>query len=90
MPVLLTAIKELNEPRMMNIRDIFSSAKSQIQVWTAKDLEIDPSHLGLLGSPTKVKKSMTKEGKGGGEIIKQSPKDAAQYLIGKLKEKKFI
>lgn len=89
-PVLLTAIKELNNPRYMNVRDIFASKNIEIKVWSADDLDVEKEELGLKGSPTKVKKSLTKETKGAGEIVNQPAKDAATYVIGKLKEKHYI
>ncbi|MDY4948411.1 MAG: electron transfer flavoprotein subunit beta, partial [Clostridium cadaveris] len=89
-PVLLTAIKELNEPRYMNARDIYESANKEIQIWTADDIDVDKSKLGLSGSPTKVKKSMTKEVKGQGEIVNMAPKDAVEHVLAKLKEKHYI
>ena len=46
--------------------------------------------LGLSGSPTKVKKSMTKEVKGQGEIVNMAPKDAVEHVLAKLKEKHYI
>ncbi len=33
---------------------------------------------------------MTKEAKGAGEIVKESPKDSVTYVLGKLKEKHYI
>jgi electron transfer flavoprotein beta subunit len=90
MPVLLTAIKELNEPRYMNIRYIFESSNKEIKVWTANDLDVDKTLLGLAGSPTKVKRSMTKEPKGQGELIVKPAKEAAEYAVMKLKEKHLI
>ena len=89
-PVLLTAIKELNEPRYMNIGYIFDTANKEIQVWSADDIEINKEELGLKGSPTKVKKTMTKETKGAGELIKETPQEAVKYVLGKLKEKHYI
>ena len=89
-PVLLTAIKELNEPRYMNVRYIFDTANTEIKIWSAADLEVNKEELGLKGSPTKVKKSMTKEAKGAGEIIKESAPEAVAYVLGKLKEKHYI
>lgn len=89
-PVLLTAIKELNEPRYMNVKYIFESFKKEIIHWTAADIDVDKSLLGLSGSPTKVKKSITKEPKGKGAVINLPPKEAAQYALSKLKEKHFI
>ena len=89
-PCLLTAIEKLNQARYMNIADIFSTSDDQIKVMTADDIDVDKAELGLKGSPTKVKKSMTKEVKGAGEIVRESPKNAAYYVVGKLKEKHYI
>lgn len=89
-PVLLTAIKELNEPRYMNVKYIFEAFKKEIKVWNAQDIDIEKSLLGLSGSPTKVRKSMTKEVKGKGELINMPPKEAAEYAVTKLKERHFV
>jgi len=90
-PVLLTAIETLNVPRYMNIKNIFAMAKEkEVKVWTVADINVDVNLLGLKGSPTKVKKSMTKEAKGQGEIFEVSPKEAASIALSKLKEKHFI
>ena len=89
-PVLLTAIKELNEPRYMNVGYIFDTANKEIQVWSADDIEVNKEELGLKGSPTKVKKTMTKETKGAGELINETPQEAVKYVLGKLKEKHYI
>lgn len=89
-PVLLTAIEELNHPRYMNVKYIFDTAEKEVKVMTAADLDVPVEELGLKGSPTKVKKSMTKEAKGAGEIIKESAPEAVAYVLGKLKEKHYI
>jgi len=89
-PCLLTAIEELNETRYMNISDIFSTSDAQITIMSADDIDVSKDELGLKGSPTKVKKSMTKEIKGAGELVRETPKNAAYYVVGKLKEKHFI
>jgi electron transfer flavoprotein beta subunit len=89
-PVLLTAIKELNKPRYMNVKDIFASANKEIKLWSANDIDVDKAKLGLAGSPTKVKKSMTKEVKGQGEIINKPVDQAVEYVLEKLKEKHYI
>jgi len=89
-PVLLTAIKELNEPRYMHMGNIFETFKKEVKVWSAADIEVDRSLLGLAGSPTKVKKSMTKEAKGQGELVVKPVKEAAEYVVSKLKENHLI
>lgn len=89
-PVLLTAIKELNVPRYMHMKNIFKAFDKEIKVWTAADIDVDKSLLGLSGSPTKVKRSSTKQAKGAGEIVNKPSKEAAGYAISKLKEKHYI
>ncbi|MGL4453975.1 MAG: electron transfer flavoprotein subunit beta [Sarcina sp.] len=89
-PVLLTAIKELNHPRYMNVHSIFATKNKEVTTWTADDIEVDKSELGLKGSPTKVKKSMTKEAKGKGELVNQVANEAVSYVLSKLKEKHYI
>ncbi|MGL5616459.1 MAG: electron transfer flavoprotein subunit beta/FixA family protein [Sarcina sp.] len=89
-PVLLTAIKELNQPRYMNARDIFATKNAEIITWSADDIDVDKAELGLKGSPTKVKKSMTKETKGAGEVVNKSADEAVSYVLSKLKEKHYI
>jgi len=90
MPVLLTAIKDLNTPRYMHMAKIFECFNKEIKVWNAEDIEADKSLLGLSGSPTKVKKSVTKETKREGVLINKPFKEAAQYAVEKLKEKHYI
>jgi electron transfer flavoprotein beta subunit len=89
-PVLLTAIEELNKPRYMSVKNIFATANKEIAIWSADDIDVDKAELGLKGSPTKVKKSMTKEVKGAGEIVNKPADEAVSYVLGKLKEKHYI
>lgn len=89
-PVLLTAIKELNTPRYMDVKRIYSMFDKKVEIWTANDIDVDRALLGLKGSPTKVKKSWPKETKGQGELVNKPVKEAASYAVAKLKEKHFI
>lgn len=90
MPCLLTCIKELNKPRYMNVYDIFTCYQKEIKVLTAEDLGLKKEEIGLLGSPTKVRKTFTKEPKGKGEIVNLSAKEAATFIAEKLREKHYI
>lgn len=89
-PVLLTAIKELNSPRYMNMKYVFDQSKQEVKLWTADDIDIDKSLLGLAGSPTKVRSSGPKEAKGQGELVNKPHKEAAAYVVQKLKEEHYI
>ncbi|MEY8764156.1 MULTISPECIES: electron transfer flavoprotein subunit beta/FixA family protein [Clostridium] len=89
-PVLLTAIKELNKPRYMHMKNIFKIFKQDIKVWHADDIDVDKSLLGLSGSPTRVRRTATKEARGKGEIVNKPYKEAVTYALSKLKEKHLI
>ncbi len=92
MPVLLTAIKELNEPRYPSIRGIYDAhEENKVEVWSALDVDADFDNLGLNGSPTKVYKSFTPEGrKGEGEILTGDTTEQVNSLIVRLKQKHLI
>ncbi|MCD3204551.1 electron transfer flavoprotein subunit beta/FixA family protein, partial [Clostridium botulinum] len=49
-PCLLTAIKELNEPRYMDMRNVFGVFEKEVKVWSADDIDVDKALLGLKGS----------------------------------------
>ena len=89
-PVLLTTIKELNTPRYINISDLFKTSKIEIKTWNAGDIGVDKSLLGVSGSATKVLSYWGKEGKGRGGVVDLPFKEAAAYIVAKLKEKHII
>ena len=90
MPCLLTAVKELNNPRYMSIYNIVEAYKKEITVWNHKDINLSPEECGLKASPTQVFRSFTPPSKGKGEMLKGMPKEVAGSLVAKLKEKHAI
>ena len=92
MPVLLTAIKELNEPRYPSIKGIVHAHRSEnVKIVSAADVNADLDNIGLNGSPTQVNRSFTPEGRSGaGEIFDGEFKSSVKELIVKLKENHFI
>lgn len=89
-PCLLTAVKELNEPRYMSIGGIVNAYKKEIPVWGHKDVDIDPENCGLTASPTQVLRSFTPPPKGKGEMLNGTNAEIAHTLINKLREKHAI
>lgn len=90
-PCVLTAIKELNQPRYMSVRGIFDAVKKEIKVWSAKDIEVALDAVGLEASPTNVFRSFTPVTKGKGKMIQaDTEKEAAQKLLTDLKGKHII
>ena len=92
-PCLITAIAELAEPRYMTIGKVFEAYQKEIKVWGLEDIKdkLDMANIGLKGSPTKVKKSFPKQGKGKGVLLTDLTADeAAQAIVAKLQEKYII
>ena len=92
MPCLITALQELNEPRYMTPGGIFDACKAEITTWGRADLkDVDDSNIGLAGSPTKIARASDKVRKGAGEkFVPESPADAVDIIVVKLKEKHVI
>ena len=91
-PCLITCIKELNQPRYMNMRGIFECFDKEIEIFDYEALKDDPlietDTIGLKGSPTNVFKSFTPPQKGAGSMLNGD--DAAAKLAAILAEKHLI
>ncbi len=83
LPALVTTLADMNKPRHMNAWDIFHNTDRKVNVVTFTDLQIDQSHIGLKGSPTKVKKTYVKQVLAKSDKVVMNPEDAAK-LITKL------
>jgi electron transfer flavoprotein beta subunit len=90
MPVLLTAVKELNEPRYMSVRGIMEAYEKPVTVWSVHDVPVDPTQVGLDASPDKVNRSFAPEPKGAGTVFTGSPKELAAQLVDALGAKHII
>ena len=92
MPVLITALSELNEPRYMTPGGIFDACDAEITTWGRANLvDVEDGDLGLKGSPTKIAKASYKVRKGAGEkVTPDSPDEAVDYIMDKLLTKHVI
>lgn len=92
LPVLITALTELNAPRYMTPGGIFDAYREkEVKLWTLNDIDVDQSNIGLKGSPTKVKKSFTKQAKQAGKVYNNlDASEAANIIISTLQEKFII
>ena len=92
MPVLITALSELNEPRYMTPAGIFDACDAEITTWGRANLvDVEDGDLGLKGSPTKIAKASDKVRKGAGEkVTPDSPDEAVDYIMDKLLTKHVI
>lgn len=91
LPLLLTVVKSINEPRFPTVKGTMKANRKQIPVWTAGDIDIDSARIGLTGSPTQVKRVFTPTQRVQGEIIEaETPSAAAALLVKKLADAKII
>ncbi|MBR4150112.1 MAG: electron transfer flavoprotein subunit beta/FixA family protein [Firmicutes bacterium] len=93
-PCLLTCIKELNKPRYMSVEGIMASYSKPYQVFDYEKLKdsplIDPTTIGLKGSPTNILKSFTPPLKGAGMMLEGNGRETCDKLVGILAEKHII
>ena len=92
-PCLITTLSELNEPRYMTVGGCFDAYEKEVRIMTYADIAdvVDESNIGLKGSPTNVVKSMSKQGKGQGEILKDLTADeAAAAIVERLAARHLI
>jgi electron transfer flavoprotein alpha/beta subunit len=86
MPVLLSAIKELNHPRFMNITRIYEAHenKDMFEIWSAEDIEVDLTQIGVKNSPTKVYKTFVPTRVFSGKKITGTPKEVASKCFNEI------
>ena len=93
-PCLITCIKELNEPRYMNVRGMYECYDKPMDVFdydTLKDNPlIDVTNIGLAGSPTNILISFTPPQKGAGQMLEGNDQATCDKLAGILAAKHII
>jgi len=90
LPVLLTVVKEINEPRLPSLKGKMRAKKQEIVKWGVDELGLDKDKIGLKGSPTWVNKIFAPERKKGGKVLQGEPKDMAQEIVKELKKGNLI
>jgi electron transfer flavoprotein beta subunit len=90
LPVLLTVVRELNEPRLPSLKGKMKAKKAEIKKWTAADIGAEEEKLGLKGSPTQVKRIFAPEARADREMIEGAPDEQAEKLVKKLLEMKCV
>ena len=85
LPVLLTVVKELNEPRFPSLRGKMAAKKAEIKKWGSSDIQADESSIGLKGSPTRVKNIFAPGAKKDRKMLEGTPEEQVDTLIKELK-----
>jgi electron transfer flavoprotein beta subunit len=84
MPVVLTVVKEINEPRLPSLRGKMNAKKAEITTWTAEKLAVNPEVIGLNGSPTQVIKIFTPPKPTGGKVFTGEAAETVASLLQEL------
>ncbi len=92
LPMLVTVLEAINEPRYPSIKGIVDAHRTQeVKVWGVDELgDVDTTKLGLDGSPTQVRDTFVPTHEKKGEILEGNPEEKANELINKLRDNKVI
>ena len=92
--LISTPVLELNEPRYMSIGGIYATYSKPLETFDYEKLKdhklIDPTTIGLKGSPTNIFKSFTPPQKGAGMMLEGADKATCEQLAGILAKKHMI
>lgn len=90
LPCLITTLSSAAKPRYMHVKKIHEAFAKEIRLITFNDLTIDPSTIGLKGSPTKVKKTYTKEVHKNCDVLVLDPRESARKIFESLLDNNYI
>ena len=84
LPLLITVVKEINEPRLPSLKGKLRAKKVDITVLSQGDIEVDPDRIGLSGSPTQVMRIFTPPKPKGGKVFSGDVNEVVAQLIDEL------
>ena len=91
LPALVTAVKNLNEPRFPTVKGTMKANRTEIPTLTAADLGVPAEQLGLKGSPTQVRRVFAPPVNASGVMVSaDTVKETAELLTSKLIDAKII
>ena len=91
LPVLLTVLGDSTKPRYMNINRLINEANdTNVAVKSIADIDLDPKETGLSGSPTKVKKSFSKQVNKQIELKEGTAQEMVEEIVARLKSRNLL
>ena len=89
-PVLLTVVKELNEPRFPSLKGKMAAKKAEIKKMGMTEIGADEDSLGLKGSPTQVKNIFAPERKTERKMLEGTSEEQVNALVNELRKIKCL
>ncbi|MCL5022442.1 MAG: electron transfer flavoprotein subunit beta/FixA family protein [Nitrospirae bacterium] len=90
LPVLLTVVRELNQPRLPSLKGKMAAKKAVITRWTSSDVDADPGKIGLQGSPTQVKNIFAPQAKKDRKMLEGNAEQQTDALVRELRGLKCV
>jgi len=90
LPVLVSVLRDLNEPRYPTLDGIVDSYEKEVKYLNHEDIEAVKKNIGLVGSQTEVWRIFVPKRKGEHIILEGSIEERVSELCQKLKEDKLI
>lgn len=84
LPALMTVVKEIAAPRLPTLRGKKRAMAADIPVYNAENMDLDPTFLGLKGSPTKVVRIATPKVTRSGTVVHASDQDSTEAAVEQL------
>lgn len=89
LPVVVSVIEKINEPRYPSFKGIMAAKKKPVATLTIADLGLDPGTVGLAGATSEVLDFAPRPPRGGGEIVTDEG-DGGIRVAAFLAEQKII
>ncbi len=89
-PALLTVLTCINTPRVPSLKGKLKAKKTKIPVWGAEEIGVDPSDLGLSGSPTQVVSTSVPKFEAKKEMLEGDVDEQVEALVDRLKQAGII
>jgi len=83
-PMVLSVVKEINDPRYVTMMNILEAEEKEILVWSSKDLSLAEPCFGLAGSPTQMVDLFKPEYDRKVEMLDQDTEAQARELAERL------
>lgn len=90
LPGVLCMIKGDYAPRKFTIRGCMKAQDAQIPSYSMADIGLEPSQVGIKGSPTYVSKAFCPEPREAGDMLEGSIDEIISQLTDKLKEQNLV
>jgi electron transfer flavoprotein beta subunit len=85
MPLLITVIKEINQPRIPSLKGMLKAKKAEISVCKSCEVEGEKCNYGQDGSPTRVVDVWTEQMQKEGKKVEGEVEELADALFNELK-----